>query len=48
MKDFLFYSQEDEPDIANFDVDYEFYNEYIWPKLAERIPAFNNSKVGIV
>ncbi|XP_005109016.1 FAD-dependent oxidoreductase domain-containing protein 1 [Aplysia californica] len=35
----------EEPEIANFDVDYEFYNEYIWPKLAERIPAFNNSKL---
>jgi len=38
-------SVEEEPDVANFDVDYDFYNEFIWPQLANRIPAFNNSKL---
>ncbi|CAL1545413.1 unnamed protein product [Lymnaea stagnalis] len=34
-----------EPDIANFDVDYDFYNDVVWPGLAKRVPAFNESKL---
>ncbi|GFO49573.1 FAD-dependent oxidoreductase domain-containing protein 1 [Plakobranchus ocellatus] len=40
-------SEEQEPDIANFEVDYDFYDEELWPSLARRIPAFNNSKLRI-
>jgi len=38
-------SEEEEPEIANFDIDYDLYNEHIWPAIAHRIPAFNNSKL---
>lgn len=36
---------EDEPDTTNLEVDYNFFDEKIWPKLAQRVPAFNNLKV---
>lgn len=38
-------SEEEEPSIENLDVDYEFFNEKIWPRLAHRIPAFENIKL---
>lgn len=38
-------SEEEEPDIGDFEVDYNFYDDQIWPGLANRIPAFNNSKL---
>lgn len=38
-------SEEEEPSIENLDVDYEFFNEKIWPRLAYRIPAFENIKL---
>ncbi|XP_052220106.1 FAD-dependent oxidoreductase domain-containing protein 1-like [Dreissena polymorpha] len=38
-------SEEAEPSIANLDVDYEFYQEVVWPSIAHRVPAFNNSKL---
>ena len=40
-----FYIQAEEPDIGNLDVDYEFFYDYVWPTLAKRVPAFENSKV---
>lgn len=39
---------EDEPDVSNLDVDHEYFNEKIWPILANRVPAFNSLKVNIV
>ena len=34
-----------EPSVDNADVDYEYFDEHIWPILANRVPAFNNAKV---
>lgn len=36
---------EDEPPIDNLDVDYNYFDEMIWPHLANRIPAFECAKV---
>lgn len=41
---FIFF-QEEEPSVENLDVDYEFFNEKIWPRLAHRVPVFENIKV---
>ncbi|XP_062576682.1 FAD-dependent oxidoreductase domain-containing protein 1-like [Saccostrea cucullata] len=38
-------SEAEEPSIDNMDVDYDFFNEKIWPRLAHRIPAFENIKL---
>lgn len=38
-------SLEDEPDIDNLDVDYNYFDEMIWPHLAKRVPAFECVKV---
>lgn len=35
----------EEPDISNLDVDHEFFQEKVWPRLAQRVPAFENLKV---
>lgn len=35
----------DEPEISNLDVDHDFFEKEIWPQLAHRIPAFEESKV---
>ncbi|KAL4219266.1 FAD-dependent oxidoreductase domain-containing protein 1 [Mactra antiquata] len=35
----------EEPNIEDLNVDYDFYNEVVWPALANRVPAFNNSKL---
>ncbi|XP_055063824.2 FAD-dependent oxidoreductase domain-containing protein 1 [Misgurnus anguillicaudatus] len=35
----------EEPDISNLDVDHEFFQEKVWPRLAHRVPAFENLKV---
>lgn len=40
-----FFFQEEEPSVENLDVDYEFFNEKIWPRLAHRVPVFENIKV---
>ena len=37
--------KEEEPSIENLDVDYDFFYDKVWPKLAERIPAFEKLKV---
>uniref|UniRef100_A0A0B6ZAQ8 FAD-dependent oxidoreductase domain-containing protein 1 n=1 Tax=Arion vulgaris TaxID=1028688 RepID=A0A0B6ZAQ8_9EUPU len=37
-------SEADEPKIDNFEVDYNFYEESIWPVMAHRAPCFNNSR----
>ncbi|CAH1787517.1 unnamed protein product [Owenia fusiformis] len=35
----------EEPSIENLDVDYNFFDEKVWPSLAHRIPAFESLKV---
>jgi hypothetical protein len=35
----------DEPPGFNWDVDYDYFDEAIWPGLAERVPAFEALKV---
>lgn len=38
----------EEPDISNLDVDHEFFQEKVWPRLAHRIPAFEQLKVKFI
>ncbi|XP_013402283.1 FAD-dependent oxidoreductase domain-containing protein 1 [Lingula anatina] len=38
-------TEEEEPDIATLEVDYSFFNQKLWPILANRVPAFENIKV---
>ncbi|KAM4650855.1 FAD-dependent oxidoreductase domain-containing protein 1 [Discoglossus pictus] len=38
-------TEEEEPDIDNLDVDYDFFHEKVWPLLAHRVPAFECLKV---
>ncbi|XP_060536227.1 FAD-dependent oxidoreductase domain-containing protein 1-like [Cylas formicarius] len=35
----------EEPETNNLDVNYEYFNEKVWPILANRVPAFNAVKV---
>jgi FAD-dependent oxidoreductase domain-containing protein 1 len=35
-----------DPDSDDFDVDYAFFDEFLWPTLAIRVPAFEQIKVG--
>lgn len=35
----------EEPDISNLDVDHEFFQDKVWPRLAHRVPAFERLKV---
>ncbi|XP_076607048.1 FAD-dependent oxidoreductase domain-containing protein 1 [Chaetodon auriga] len=35
----------EEPDTSNLDVDYQFFEDKIWPNLANRVPAFEKLKV---
>ena len=37
--------EHEEPPTDNLDVDDNFFQEKIWPKLAERVPSFNSLKV---
>ncbi|XP_077402135.1 FAD-dependent oxidoreductase domain-containing protein 1 isoform X2 [Vanacampus margaritifer] len=37
--------QGEEPDVANLDVDHQFFQDKIWPELAHRVPAFEKLKV---
>ena len=39
------YLQEDEPSTDDLEVDYDFFEQQIWPELAHRAPAFENLKV---
>lgn len=36
---------EEEPNCDNMDVDHQFFDDNVWPILANRIPAFNAIKV---
>ncbi|XP_078493696.1 FAD-dependent oxidoreductase domain-containing protein 1 [Ciona intestinalis] len=38
-------NEENEPDISNLDVDCNFFDEEVWPRLAHRIPAFEKLKM---
>lgn len=38
-------NEEEEPSTENFDVDYSFFEEKVWPVLANRVPAFENIKL---
>ncbi|KAH9514582.1 FAD-dependent oxidoreductase domain-containing protein 1 [Bulinus truncatus] len=38
-------NESEEPEIGNFEVDYEFYDNVVWPGVANRVPAFNESKL---
>lgn len=35
----------EEPGIANLDVDYTFFDQQVWPDIAQRVPGFENIKV---
>jgi len=35
----------EEPPVDNLDVDYKYFDERVWPNLANRVPAFNSIKV---
>lgn len=37
--------QSQEPDTNNLDVDHQFFEEKVWPHLANRVPAFERLKV---
>ncbi|XP_012789423.1 FAD-dependent oxidoreductase domain-containing protein 1 isoform X1 [Sorex araneus] len=37
--------EEEEPDPGNLDVDHDFFQEKVWPPLAQRVPAFESLKV---
>lgn len=37
--------QEEEPDPGNLEVDHDFFQEKVWPHLAQRVPAFETLKV---
>uniref|UniRef100_A0A6Q2YNC2 FAD-dependent oxidoreductase domain-containing protein 1 n=1 Tax=Esox lucius TaxID=8010 RepID=A0A6Q2YNC2_ESOLU len=37
--------EEEEPDTSNLEVDHQFFQEKVWPRLAHRVPAFENLKV---
>ena len=34
-----------EPPIDNDDIDFDFYDDKVWPIIANRVPSFENSKV---
>ncbi|XP_053126241.1 FAD-dependent oxidoreductase domain-containing protein 1 isoform X2 [Hemicordylus capensis] len=38
-------AEEEEPDIQDLEVDHEFFQEKVWPKLAHRVPLFESLKV---
>lgn len=37
--------QVEEPDTGNLDVDHQFFEDQVWPHLANRVPAFEKLKV---
>lgn len=39
------FSQEEEPDTQDLEVDRQFFLERVWPKLAHRVPPFECLKV---
>jgi hypothetical protein len=38
-------SANEEPGTANLDVDYTFFDQQVWPNVAQRVPGFENIKV---
>ncbi|XP_040848628.1 FAD-dependent oxidoreductase domain-containing protein 1 isoform X1 [Ochotona curzoniae] len=38
-------SEEEEPDPGNLEVDHDFFQDRVWPHLAQRVPTFENLKV---
>ncbi|XP_049568783.1 FAD-dependent oxidoreductase domain-containing protein 1 isoform X3 [Orcinus orca] len=38
-------AEEEEPDPGNLEVDHDFFQEKVWPHLAQRVPAFETLKV---
>ncbi|MEQ2195286.1 FAD-dependent oxidoreductase domain-containing protein 1, partial [Xenoophorus captivus] len=38
----------EEPDASNLEVDHQFFENKVWPKLADRVPAFEKLKVKLV
>ncbi|XP_060124352.1 FAD-dependent oxidoreductase domain-containing protein 1 isoform X2 [Zootoca vivipara] len=38
-------AEEEEPDIQDLEVDHEFFQNKVWPKLAHRVPSFQSLKV---
>ena len=38
----------EEPGTSNLDVDYTFFDQQVWPDIANRVPAFQNIKVIIL
>ncbi|XP_025032854.1 FAD-dependent oxidoreductase domain-containing protein 1 [Python bivittatus] len=38
-------AEEEEPDTQDLEVDHEFFQEKVWPKLAHRVPCFESLKV---
>lgn len=37
--------EEDEPDCSNLEVDYSYFENEVWPRLAHRVPAFESVKL---
>lgn len=38
-------SEDKEPDVDNLDVDYDFFEDKVWPTIAKRVPAFEKLKL---
>ncbi|XP_053547515.1 FAD-dependent oxidoreductase domain-containing protein 1 [Bombina bombina] len=38
-------SEDEEPDVENLEVDYDFFHQKVWPLLAHRVPTFECLKV---
>ncbi|XP_023390498.1 FAD-dependent oxidoreductase domain-containing protein 1 isoform X2 [Pteropus vampyrus] len=38
-------TEEEEPNPGNLEVDHDFFQDKVWPQLAQRVPAFENLKV---
>lgn len=38
---------EEEPPVGDLDVDYQYFDEKVWPILAKKVPAFNSIKVSL-
>uniref|UniRef100_A0A673UBG4 FAD-dependent oxidoreductase domain-containing protein 1 n=1 Tax=Suricata suricatta TaxID=37032 RepID=A0A673UBG4_SURSU len=38
-------TEEEEPDPGNLEVDHDFFQDKVWPTLAQRVPAFESLKV---